>query len=63
MNETVLEKVLDYYLQDNSLEDFLEEFNITPLEALTCLHESGMIDDMILQRMVPTDAHEGEYDV
>lgn len=55
MNEEKLEKILDSYLEDNSFEDFLEEFNLTPLEVLTSLYENGLIDEEDLERLIPSD--------
>ncbi len=40
-----LEKVLDGYLQDYSFEEFLEEFNLTPLEVLICAFDNGLVDE------------------
>lgn len=40
-----LEVVLDGYLQDYSFEDFLEEFNLTPLDVLVCAFENGLVDE------------------
>lgn len=40
-----LEKVLDGYLEDYSFEDFLEEFNLTPLEVLICAFDNGLVDE------------------
>lgn len=53
MNE--LEKILDTYLEDKTLEDFLEEFNVTPLEAIEVLFEDGLLDPDILDKMRPSD--------
>lgn len=51
----VIEKIVEDYLEDNSLEEFLEEFDITPAEAVTCLFNSGLIDENDLQRFKPID--------
>lgn len=55
MNEQILEKILENYLEDNSFEEFLEEFNLTTLEVLICLYENGLVDDSELERMIPSD--------
>lgn len=51
-----LEYILNTYLENKSLEEFLEEFNITPLEAVESLFEDGLLDPDILERMIPADA-------
>jgi hypothetical protein len=53
MNEEALEKIIDSYLEDNSFEDFLEEFDLTPLEVLVVLFRDGMIDERELERFQP----------
>jgi hypothetical protein len=55
MNEETLEKILNGYLEDNSFEDFLEEFNLTTLEVLVCIYESGLVSDSDLERLIPSD--------
>lgn len=55
MNEDELEAILDDYLEDKSLEEFLEEFNITPLEVVNMLFEEGLLDEDLLERMRPSD--------
>jgi hypothetical protein len=55
MNEDILEKILDEYLENKSFEEFLEEFNLTPLEVLICIYENGLVDDSELERMIPSD--------
>lgn len=55
MNEDKLEKLLDSYLEDNSFEEFLEKFNLTPLEVLICIYENGMISDTELEGYIPSD--------
>lgn len=55
MNEEILEKLLNSYLEDNSFEDFLEEFNLTTLEVLICIYENGLVSDTDLERLIPSD--------
>lgn len=55
MNEEILEKLLNSYLEDNSFEDFLEEFNLTTLEVLICIYENGLVSDYDLERLIPSD--------
>ena len=55
MNEQILEKLLNGYLEDNSFEDFLEEFNLTMLEVLVCIYDNGLLDDSELERLIPSD--------
>ena len=55
MNVRKIEKLLTNYLEDKTFEEFLEEFNITPLEVVELLFTEGMLDEDILDRMVPAD--------
>ena len=53
--EINLEKILESYLEDASLEDFLEEHNITPLEAVELLYDAGCLLDDLLEKQTPVD--------
>jgi uncharacterized protein (DUF433 family) len=55
MNQIKREKVLEDYLEDNSFEDFLEMFDLTPSEVLQVLYTEGMIDDEILEAYLTVD--------
>jgi hypothetical protein len=55
MNERQLEGVVDYILEETTLEDFLEEFNITSFEIIKLAYDNGLLDEEILKRMLPTD--------
>lgn len=56
MNEQELEKILEDYLENKPLEDFLEEFNLTPFDVILLIYDEGMLDEDQLQRMIPSDA-------
>lgn len=49
--EREMEDIVENYLEDNSFEDLLEQFNITPTELFILAYESGLIDDDILERI------------
>lgn len=55
MNDEELEAIVNDYLEEKSLEDFIEEFNITPQEVVQLLYEEGMLSDDLLSRMRPAD--------
>ncbi|HRP36283.1 MAG TPA: hypothetical protein PLS50_00580 [Candidatus Dojkabacteria bacterium] len=55
MNNEQLEKVLNTYLEDKSLEEFFEEFNLTPLEVVEAIWDEGLLDEEILERFIPSD--------
>lgn len=55
MNEKKLEKTLNEWLDENSLEDFFEQFDLSAYEVAQLLYDEGMLDDDILMRMTPTD--------
>jgi len=44
MNDT-LEKVIEGYLEDYTIDDLLEELDVDPLEAMVVLFEAGLIDE------------------
>lgn len=43
-----LERWLDVMLQEESFEDILERFNLTPHEAMEILFEAGFIDEELI---------------
>jgi len=47
--KTDLEDIFSEALEEKSLEDILEDFDVTPLEVLMILYEHGHIDDEILE--------------
>ena len=55
MNLKQLEKVITDQLEDQTLEEFLEEFDLTPLDVIILLYEEGMLDDDLLERKLPVD--------
>lgn len=55
MNDRQLEGVCDYILEDISLEDFFEQFNLTPYEIIQLAYKEGLLDEEILRNMMPTD--------
>src|SRR5690242_9524280 len=48
MNIKQLEKILNDQLEEKSFEEFLEEFDVTPLDVVVLLFESGLMDESIL---------------
>jgi len=44
-----IEDVIDYYLEDYSFEDFLEEFNLTPAEVFIAAFNAGLVDEDLLK--------------
>lgn len=55
MNLRQLEKVIIDQLEDKTLEEFLEQFDVTPLEAVNVLFEEGYLDPDLLEVMLPVD--------
>lgn len=54
-----IERILDYALESYTLEEFLEFFDITPLDAIILLYDSGMINPVVLKELAPTDGYDG----
>lgn len=59
-NEPIWEEFLDTYLETDSLENLLEQFNITPQEAFEVLLSGGYIDETLLKEIarISDSAHE-----
>lgn len=55
MNIKQLERLLNDQLEDKSFEELLEEFDLTTLEVFQGLYEAGMLDEDLLDAMVPSD--------
>jgi hypothetical protein len=50
--ERYLEKIADWWLEDSTLEELLEQFDISPGEALKSLFHSGLINEDDLEQFV-----------
>lgn len=55
MKQKQLEDFLETWLEDYSLEDLYEKFNVTPFEVFLCTFNAGLIDEELLERYIPTD--------
>lgn len=53
--ERNLEKVVEGYLEDYSFEEFLENFNVTPVDAFKALFEAGLIDEDVLEAFLTSE--------
>lgn len=58
MNLKQMEKMIENQLEYETLEEFLEHFDITPLDVVLLLFAEGLIDEESLKRMTPLD---GEF--
>jgi uncharacterized protein (DUF433 family) len=47
-------EVVEYFLEDESFEDFLERFDLTPVEVIIKLYDIGLIQDEILEELQPS---------
>jgi uncharacterized protein (DUF433 family) len=45
MKPETIEKVIDYYLEDYTFEEFLENFDLEPVDVFMHLYVTGMIDE------------------
>lgn len=53
MMKTKREEFVEYYLDElGDFEDLLEEFDLSPLEVFETLFESGLIDEVLLERFL-----------
>lgn len=55
MNNKQIEGVCDYILEELTMEEFFEQFNLTPYDIIQLAYDEGMLDEEILERMLPTD--------
>lgn len=55
MNIKQLERILKDQLEDKTLEELFEEFDLTALEVFEAMYDIGKLDEEILDRMVPSD--------
>lgn len=52
MPKTMMEKFLDEFLIDNSLEDILEMLDLDVYEVMELAFESGLIDEELVERLL-----------
>jgi hypothetical protein len=52
MDEDDIIDFIDLMLEDESFEEFLERFNLTPSEVFLRLIDEGMIDTRILKELM-----------
>lgn len=52
MDEDEVIDFMDLMLEDESFEDFLERFNLTPHEVFIFLVEQGMVDTQLLKDLI-----------
>lgn len=51
MTPELLDRVADY-LEDHSLESFLEHFDMDTVEAVQALFDNGFLDEELLEELV-----------
>lgn len=52
MNEDDIEDFVQFMLEDETFEEFLERFDVTPFEAFMCLYNNGLIDEELLKELM-----------
>lgn len=55
MNNKQLEKIVSDQLEYKSLEEFFEQFDLTPFEIVRAVFESSLIDEELLEALTPSD--------
>lgn len=53
MTDTELERILEDQLENKTLEEIFELFNLTPLDIFQLAYYEGHLDDEILQNLLP----------
>lgn len=51
MNKTQIEDLVSFELQDRTLEEILEDFDLSATDAFWALYNQGLIDDEILDSL------------
>lgn len=51
-----IRKILEYHLEDQSFEEFLENFDLEPLDVFIAAFEAGLVDEDELTSLVPAGA-------
>jgi hypothetical protein len=49
-----ISETVEYYLESETFEDFLERLNLTPVEVTLILYEVGKIGDDALDELCPS---------
>ena len=49
MKKHEAEKFLETWLEEESLEDILEKFDVDPVDAFILIYEAGLIDEELLE--------------
>lgn len=57
MNRKQLEELLNDQLEESTLEEFFEQFDLTPLDVVSVVYDAGQMDDVLLEKMVPSDSN------
>lgn len=47
----MIEDAVELALEEMTLEEFLEQFDISPIEAVECLFSNGLIDQELMERI------------
>lgn len=55
MTPKQLERILIDQLEYKTLEEFFEQFDLTPLEVVMTVFESSLMDEELLERLTPSD--------
>lgn len=55
MNDKQLERIVTDQLEYKTLEEFFEQFDLTPFEIVKAVFESSLIDEEILEALTPSD--------
>lgn len=50
-----MEKVVEGYLEDYSLEDLLEELQVTPFEVFEAAFNAGLIDEELFESFLTSE--------
>lgn len=55
MTKKQLERILTDQLEQYTLDEFFEFFDLTPLDIVLTVYEAGLMDDEILEGFIPSD--------
>ena len=51
-----IRRILEYHLEDQSFEEFLENFDLSPIDVFIAAFEAGLVDEDELSCFVPVES-------
>lgn len=62
MNDTDIEEFVQLMLEDETFEELIERFDVTPFEAFMCIFNNGLIDPESLEELMRQEGISESYE-